>query len=375
MMVKHAACWMGWILGIAGATSALATEPDDSAPSNLAEWSLHCFCITAVRTPHSAITMDNNGTILHRARSGVTRDELAREGIAVTDSQIALLQLMHALEVDDDVLRTAFPVIGPEQLDSLRPRLRQLAEAVLPDIEPHVAAIRARLHDEGLSRSEYAVVFGHAVDGVLWERLRERGALPSTELSVEYPLWRGALWALYPSRGNVAGVNEHRAGQATLILNWTRPTGRALRSLDTSLGLPDALQRLATGQKIAPVIDVSGRTWTLIDDSGMQIPVIHVRDDDPLHAPALGIATVLANALDRDGEMAEVLTSIEGVDRKQALVIAAHEFIWDVMDLLVERGLIERPAVLDDPSAETDDLRALLVLRVNEGETRAKQGP
>ncbi|NZA25662.1 hypothetical protein H0E84_04645 [Luteimonas sp. SJ-92] len=365
MMVKRARLWIGWILALAGAATVTAAEPLESAPEDLSEWSLHCFCISAIHTPHAAIGMDNNGVVLHRARSGVSREQLERDGIAVSDSQIALLRLLGVLEVDGDSLRTAIPVIGPEQLDQLRPRLRRLAEGLLPEIEPHVAAIRARLHDQGLSRSEYAVVFGYAVDGVLWEGLRERGAVPSTELSAEHPLWRGAFWALYPPRGNMAGVNEHRTGQAAMIFTWTRPTGRALNALQRSPALPAALRRLIAGDEPAPVVDASGRAWTLSDEGRMQVPVIHVRSDDPLHAPALGIATVIADALDGDGEMAEILASIPGLDRKQAMVVVAHEFIWDVMDLLGERGLVERPTVLDDSEAATDDLRSLLVIRMD----------
>lgn len=58
-------------------------------------------------------------------------------------------------------------MIGPDQLERMHPRLRRLAEASLPDIEPHVAAIRTRLREDGLSRSEYAVVFGHAIADAL----------------------------------------------------------------------------------------------------------------------------------------------------------------------------------------------------------------
>lgn len=341
--------------------------PSVELPTDLSEWSLHCFCLGAIRTPHGAVArLDNNGELLFRARSGIRRSELEREGVPVADSQIALLQMLDVLEVDGDMLRTAFPLIGPDQLDRLRPRLRRLAESLVPAIEGDVAAIRAQLRAQGLPRSEYAVVFGHAIDGILWKLLRGHDALPSTRLNREHPLWSGAFWALYPGRGNVAGVNEHHAEGVALILIWTRPTSDALRDLDTAADLPDALRRLAAGEDPAPVADGNGRVWRLSEQGRPQVPVIRQSGDDPLHAPSLRIASAVVEMLTVDAEMSRVLDSLEGVDdRRQAIVIVAHEFIWDVMDALTEHGLVERPPVLDGIDAGTEALRDLLVVRID----------
>ena len=58
---------------------------DDTAPDDLAAWSLHCFCITARRTPHGVVRLDRNGRLLHAARHGISRGALREQGLLVAE--------------------------------------------------------------------------------------------------------------------------------------------------------------------------------------------------------------------------------------------------------------------------------------------------
>ncbi|MGI8870367.1 MAG: hypothetical protein ACR2F6_16345 [Mycobacteriales bacterium] len=68
--------------------------------------------------------MDTNGRILAAARDGMTQRELAEQGNVATDSQLALLEAFGLLDRDGDRYRTAFALVGPEILSTLRPRWR-----------------------------------------------------------------------------------------------------------------------------------------------------------------------------------------------------------------------------------------------------------
>ncbi|WP_189489016.1 hypothetical protein [Asticcacaulis endophyticus] len=64
-------------------------------------------------------------------------------------------------------------------------------------------------------------MFGHALDGLFWDRLRDRGALPKTTLTLEEPFWRGAYWAVFPKRTGTVGTNHLIEARATLVMTWS----------------------------------------------------------------------------------------------------------------------------------------------------------
>ena len=76
---------------------------DDTVPDDLADWSLHCFCIAARRTPHAVIRLDSNGRLLLAASRGIALSELRERGLLVADSQLLLLREfgLVALERED----------------------------------------------------------------------------------------------------------------------------------------------------------------------------------------------------------------------------------------------------------------------------------
>lgn len=290
----------------------------DSPPDDLTRWGLHAFCLGAVATPQRVIGLDDNGRLLHLARGGVTRAELARRDIRATASAVALLELFGLLEQRGEELFTVFPVIGPETLGELRRFTRGLAERAADELLPEVAAIATELGDRGWAGHEYAVVFGHAVDGLLWDELRRIGLAPDTVPDRAHPLWKGVFWAIHPARPDSAGVNESVSGDDALVMVWT--PGSTV-DLDRAAADPDVVEGA---------------------------PVVVADDSDPVHRASMQLARTLAAQLDAPEAMSaltELLVDGEpGVgDRVTATVIVGHELIWDVMDVLLERGALRLP--------------------------------
>ncbi|MEU3766420.1 hypothetical protein AB0E55_15295 [Amycolatopsis keratiniphila] len=305
-------------------------------PDDLAEWGLHCFCLGARSTPHHVVKMDDNGRLLFRARLGVTRTELRQHGIDPLDSQIALLRAYHLIAVEGERLETTFPVLGSEETAGLRIRMAELAEVVAAEVATDVTALADVLTDQGLTRSVYAVLFGYVIDGLIWDRLRSDGLLPSGELSVERPYWNGAFWAVYPPREGAMGTNEIEEAGVRLTMVWTDETVRALNRLAEAPALRSALRAVSRGSlpREALVAD-GGEVWTLFDDERRPtIPVIRRRDSDPVHKIGLRIAEKIVSALVRELPQASV-------------VVAAHELIWSVVDALEMAGMVRRPGTFD----------------------------
>ncbi|MCC3763493.1 hypothetical protein K3N28_10445 [Glycomyces sp. TRM65418] len=311
-------------------------------PPDLAQWGLHAFALGARSTPQAVVAMDDNGVLLYRARHGVTLDQLAAQGVTASQSQLALLRAYGLIAIDGDRIGTAFPVVGPEVLGPLRPRVRRFAADLVPRISGEVAAIAAELRRRGHAGHDYTVVFGHAVDGLLWDRLRELGMSPSTELSIDRPYWNGAFWALYPPIRGAAGVNEDAGAEAALVMVWSDATGEALWDL----------ARSEAGRALMD--DPTGQT---------DIPVLAPHDGDALHRHSMGIADTIARVLGSDPQARALLDAIPDATPQESTLIVAHELIWELMEALVAADLLQPPPGLRGQAAES--LTEQLLLRLH----------
>jgi hypothetical protein len=242
---------------------------ETAAPADLSTWGLHCFCIDAVRTPHRIVGLDNNGQILYRARTGVTKQGLLEAGLGVTDSQLSLMLEYRLLRKDGDVFTTAFPVLGPEETSVPRSKLDALAARITPTLAADVRAIANVLRDEGFADATYAVVFGYVLDGLLWDELSARRLLPATKLTLGRPQWNGAFWSIYPERVGVAGTNEVESGNVALVFTWTNRVSEALRSLENAPLLPEYLRGVAeVSTRPAVLMGSDQNEWQLASDRG-----------------------------------------------------------------------------------------------------------
>lgn len=311
------------------------TRMADLDPPDLSDWGLHCFCIGARQTPHRAATADNNGRILYLARSGTTRDELAAAGVPCLDSQIALLQMLGVLTVKGGVLRTAFPTLGSTAMLPLRELSRRKAAFTAECLGPATRRIGDVLASTGARSHQYAVVFGHALDGLMWDRLRLAGRLPSTELSVDRPHWNGAFWAISPKRTGAAGTNERSRGSETLVMVWTDDTVAGLRTL--------------------------ARAWEQGEWTDV-LPVVGADRGDPLQDACEEVARTAASAL--TAFVDELFADGFGcLTQEQLLLIAGHEFIWDAAAQLCRLGHLEEPRVLRNGAVDCGGLKSLTYVR------------
>jgi hypothetical protein len=329
----------------------------DVAPDDLAAWGLHCFCPTARSTPHPIVELDNNGQILAAAVKPVRPQDLAASGVTVTASQIRLLCDYGVLEMQNDLIRTAIPVLGPDLLDPIRERLADVTDGVLERLAEPVGAVRDALIATGHADSAWAVTFGHALDGLLWTELDARGQLPPTELDLEHPYWRGVFWAVARERSRSAGTNFRRTGGSTLVLLWTDDVIDAVHALDREPGLDEFISTAVSGGRIPPSIAFTRADRQLVDATGRPtVPV--VEPQGPVQRHCAAIARLAADAL-LDPALRPLVESIPRADGSQAVVVVGHELIWTMSDAVVSRGILDLPPLL---ATGVGPLRDLLYL-------------
>lgn len=328
----------------------------DSAPDDLARWGLHCFCIDATATPQRPVRLDTNGKLLRRAVRGASIAAVRAEGLEVSDSQIALLRAYRLVRVDGDRITTAFPVLGPEVVTDVRRRSSLLGKEIASEIRPQVRAIRTELTRQGLNSSDYAVVFGYALDGLLWDRLRSTDALPETALTVQEPFWRGAFWAVYPERSGGAGRNEITLRGAKLATVWTDPAADRLNRFLNGPAARAALAEIASSPgrpDLSPTLRRPNRSPAF--------PIIRARIGDPLYEASASIAATVAAALVGD-RGADLRRMVPDATSQEAILIVAHELIWDVAAALVTEGELDVPPVLQSGDVEAPLAPALFAI-------------
>ena len=201
-----------------------------------------------------------------------------------------------------------------------------------------------------------------------WTLLRYRRAIPDTTLTLEQPWWRGAFWALWPPRPAGAGTNELRTASARLVLTWTPATAAALDRIAADPAL--AADVLSCGKRVAhgaAEIQSAQLHGTLPSDA-WRVPAIRTGVDGPLAQAGgrmvLGIEASLASATSA-GDLDVALQAAGVADPKVATVVLAHELIWEIAELLVAAGKVERPPVAIEASPPVAALGDLMFVAVD----------
>jgi hypothetical protein len=297
-------------------------------PTDLARWSLHCFCLRARSNPKRVIAMDDNGQVLYHLIGGGNVDDLRTRGLSVSESQLALLEAYGLIVQDGSGHRANLPVLGPPQIESVRETAKRAARTVITDVVTHAAEVQGELMDRGLGVSTYAVIFGHALDGVIWDVLRSRGLIPETDLTIDEPFWRGTFWAVFPGRERSAGTNELIADNAALVMVWDEGTVEGLREL------------AADPEVVSVLRSVRPKTRSVVI-GGLPIPVLGPAD--PIQRACLVMAQTVAAAVPGGAAARDQFADL-GVEAtsEDATVIMTHEVIWEVAALLEDASVVER---------------------------------
>lgn len=342
------------------ALSALAQTP----PKDLAQWQLICFCSSG--NPDAVVRYDNNGQILFLARGGVTREQLKQAGVPFTESQLQLMKDWRLLAEHQGQLKTLMPVLGPEQMTRLRSFLQApatgLGRSLRPSFEEYLAILKGR----GYSHSAYAIVFSYVLDGLVWDEFDRRHLLPSMTVTVDKPLWAGALWAVYPKQ-NVPGTNSRSKGISQIDIMWHETVLNLLDPLNHPKVVDPVLEELGkSGVVTSPAPRDQLIALGVLDSEGKPlVPVIHEAPSDPVYISSLAISSKVSEGMLRAMQSPELHVALDVADEPVALVIAYHESMWQLLAYLESEDLVAPPPILSASSADPKQVRRLVFFVVS----------
>lgn len=347
------------LLGLTAAPLA-AQQQARSAP-DWGDYDMIQFIVSSRGGPSSILDLDDNGALVLAAVGGAPVDELVRS-TGASESQRELLVTWRLLERRGDTLAPTFPILDRSATRELRSWTRDVAPELVTAIQPDVTRLRAELERQGRAAHVYSILFSYVLDGLTWDLWESAGAISTRELSLEHPFWDGEIWAVTPERARLVGTNRISDERGALGINWSYAALPVMKPFVTDMASVLALhEALADDRPVAPEVRPVFEAYDLFDTRGrLTIPIIEAHAGDPLFDIAHRIASTLVTRAPEALDLAGMRRHFGFSSDSQALVIGFHELMWDLLDVLEERDLVERPAVLDGAGEGLADVAALV---------------
>jgi len=361
---------MAWAAALALLVSspheALGQQPDSAVPADFTDFEFIQYITAPHSTPQNILRLDNNGEIVLAARGGVTRSQLEVLGVSFSESQIALLKTWRLLKEEGDTLASLIPILGPEDTRRLRRRIQTAASAIAAELHPAVSRLQTELGKTGRAHNAYTIIFSYVLDGLVWDEFEKHGVLDNREVTAETPLWSGYVWALYPPRTFSPGTNTISDEGISLKVAWAEATLPKMRPFVADI--PTLVRMFNDYKERGRVEDERVREvfglFGLFDETGrFTIPVIAENDSNRLYKLAKTVAEGVAAEAPTLLDLPLLATEFGFRDERQALVVAYHELMWEILDRLEADGLVQRPVAFAEPDqARPVDIAALVFI-------------
>jgi hypothetical protein len=335
------------------------------------DFELICYCETVGDSPHSIVRLDNNRDLLFALREGQTTEQLRKEGWTFSDSQIRLLvDWQLADRTSSGVVTTRMPLISGETAQRLRRLSASLGNEIGAAIKGDVAEIAAALQSLGRQGSSFSIVFSYILDGLVWEECERRGLLLPHKLSADTPLWTGVFWGIHPRRPLSCGTNSIDKDNTTLKINWSRAAKQKMGPVMSDWeSLQMLTDEIAKGRRVKKreLVELFS-PYGIVDANGaLKIPVLDETLDDPLSDKAKRLAERIAELIVSGLKLDEVSTLLGLNKREDALVIAYHEVMWDLLESMERDGTLARPTLFKSPEdTKTQDVADVMFVVVRE---------
>ncbi|HEV8151024.1 MAG TPA: hypothetical protein VGP61_12630, partial [Gemmatimonadales bacterium] len=214
----------------------------------------------------------------------------------------------------------------------------------------------------GDSSAGYAVVFSYVLDGLVWEELWPDTALVSTDITLEKPYWNGAFWAVSPKRTRAPGTNSYRIDDsATVTLTWTDGTLKLLGPLQRKPNLAALVH--AIRQRDTALVPAELRPYGLLHANGNPaVAVIEERSGNTVSVAGRAMARMVAQQMNEWLAHAEVQRRLGTDNRGLALLIAYHEYMWELLGALTDQHVLQEPAAFGSAAPTPEGVRPLILL-------------
>jgi hypothetical protein len=307
--------------------------------------------------PIKVMRLDNNGDLLLACKKGKTKEQLYGLDIFVGDSQIRLLEIYDLLLVEDEVLKTAFPILDAEQIGQIRAITKQVTPELAEYLTADVMELVNHLSKTGREKNTYSILFAYIVDGMIWSDFENMKLVNPIQINTEHPFWSGEVWAFYPPRKFSCGTNTWAEDQFLFKLNWSqlanpvlKPFYKEIRKLDNEM----FKQFMKTGGVEDAYIKDAFSRFGIFDDSGkLLIPTIVENENNALYQMSRRISEKIAEKVPQLLSLEKLKIEYGFRDIQQTLVAVYHELMWDLMDKFEKKGIIDKPLLFTNPNKAT----------------------
>ncbi len=309
----------------------------------------------AIFQPYKIISSDNNWEILLSCLKERTRDELRKNGIHFTESQLMLLKAMGFLDIGKDSepekLTTTLPILGLSEKQALIQKVRNLAGQIAPELRYDIEKLKEVLAKKGYEDTLFSILFSAVVDGIVWFPFRAQGFVKEFALDQDRPLFDGVYWAYYPKRDFRCGTNIALGDDVFMMLNWSDGPMEKIQEVfnwDNLYALRDELL------KHGKVADVELRSklipYGVVNDNGeFTVPIIEMKPDDQIFLVCQSLAEKIVGFIFQKLDLEKLQEEFGFSDRERAFVVAYHEWMWELMEYLDEQGLARKPLAFSHP--------------------------
>ncbi len=316
--------------------------------------------------PANILELDNNGEIFLACRGGKTRSELETMGISVSESQIQLMLAWRILDVQNDTLYPAIPILDPEKIGRLREITASTAPQISSSIQTEAKRLTRILNSMDRSDNLYAILFSYILDGMVWDRFIGEGLMTTGQLTADKPFWTGEVWAVCPARERSSGTNTLSDQGITMCICWSEA---AIHKMKPFMDDWKNLIRIFDDYvEYGQVKDADARRvfapFGLFSESGeFTIPVIEEQPGDQLFEASKAIAVKIRQQVPKAIDLSKLTRQFGFRDESQTLIIVYHELMWDIVENLVEQGIVGFPRPFINPEeGESNDIADLVFI-------------
>lgn len=306
-------------------------------------------------SPDNIVSSDNNWELLLSCLGGKTRKELQENGIDFTESQFMLLKAMGFIDIvedsEPDKLITTLPILGFSEKQTLIQKMRSLAEEIAPELRDDIEKLKEVLAKNGYEDTLFSILFSAVVDGIVWFPFRAQGFVREFALDQDRPLFDGVYWAYYPKRDFRCGSNIAIGDDVFMILNWSDGPMEKIQKVFHWNNLYALRDEFIEYERI---IDVELKSelipYGIVNDNGdLTVPLIEMKPDDQIFLSCQSLAEKIVGYIVQKLDLEKLQEEFGFADKEKAFVVAYHEWMWEFMEYLDERGHVRKPLAFADP--------------------------
>ena len=314
-------------------------------------WDDICYCtMNNSYHPSSIVSADNNLQLLLALKNGLRRKQLDSLKIPYTKSQLLLLESYHLIEKTDGIYKTAIPILDIHQTARLREQSLLTANQIYPEIEKECRDLVAHLTNQNRARNAYSILFSYVLDGLIWDSFEKEGIVKAWDTTA---IWSGNYWFLTPKRAiDCGGTNYSTNGNFAFKWNWSYAEKVTGGLWDKNI---EALFPFAQGNICAnkEIVDEFAQYGFFDKDSRLTIPVINEKENNSLYLLSKSITNRLLSAFIARANVEQLKTAYNFNDNSETVVVFYHEVMFDLMDLLTKKQVIQLPTAFQNPDKAT----------------------